>query len=181
MKAISVIVPVYNGQEHLRRCMESILVQLRQEDEILLINDGSTDESEQIIQEYCKRYPTQIRYDTIPHKGVAATRNLGIQKAQKEYILFLDSDDYWDNHLIATIQPYLEQEIELVKFKLQRVSLEGKTLEKVGGATFETINGQEAFNQLAFSDVLLDSPCVYAFQKKLFTREHFSISSRNAA
>lgn len=91
---ISVIVPIYNTEKFLRKCIESIVNQTLQEIEIILINDGSTDNSHNICLEYAEKYPEKIRYINNKNIGCSATRNLGIELAQGEYIAFVDSDDY---------------------------------------------------------------------------------------
>lgn len=91
---ISVIVPIYDTEKFLRKCIESIVNQTLQEIEIILINDGSTDNSHNICLEYAEKYPEKIRYINNKNIGCSATRNLGMELAQGEYIAFVDSDDY---------------------------------------------------------------------------------------
>lgn len=96
---ISIIVPIYNTEKFLRKCIESILNQTLQEIEIILINDGSTDNSHNICLEYAEKYPKKIRYVNNRNIGCSATRNLGIELAQGEYIAFVDSDDYIEKEM----------------------------------------------------------------------------------
>ena len=94
-KILSFIVPVYNAEKYLRCCLDSLLEQdvSKEEYEILCINDGSQDGSLQILQEYAEKYSNIVVIDK-PNEGVSATRNLGIEKAQGEYIWFIDADDW---------------------------------------------------------------------------------------
>ena len=78
MKKISIIIPVYNTAKYLKRCLDSVLAQSYKDFEMVIINDGSTDNSEQIINEYKDKYPDLIRYYNKPITGVASTRNFGI-------------------------------------------------------------------------------------------------------
>lgn len=96
MIKVSVIVPVYNTERYLRRCLDALTGQTLQDIEILLINDGSTDRSFAILSEYQKRFPEKIRVITKENGGQATARNLGIMEAKGEYIGFADSDDYVD-------------------------------------------------------------------------------------
>lgn len=97
MYKVSVLVPVYNTEKTLRKCMDSILVQtIINEIEIVIVNDGSTDKSEIIINEYLNKY-NNISYFKQHNQGLGATRNKGIELAKGEYITFLDSDDWVDN------------------------------------------------------------------------------------
>lgn len=96
MKKVSVIVPVYNSQEYLRDCAESLVQQTLQDIEIIFVNDGSTDESLQILEEYQKQYPDKVIVKSKENGGQASARNLGISIAVGEYIGFVDSDDSVD-------------------------------------------------------------------------------------
>ena len=172
MKKISVIIPVYNTEKYLRKCFDSVINQSYKNIEMVIINDGSKDNSEKIINEYKNKYPDIISYYSKGNTGVADTRNFGIEKAKGDYIMFLDSDDYIDEALFKNLEKYINKDIDLIKFKLQRVDGEGKIIEIVQGATFEKTSGQDGFNKLYGTDVLLDSPCVYLIKKDIFTKNN---------
>ena len=91
---ISIIVPIYNAEKYLKKCIDSLINQTKKEIEIILINDGSTDNSEDIIKEYKDK---RIRYFKNKNQGIGKTRNFGIEKATGKYIMFVDSDDYIEN------------------------------------------------------------------------------------
>ena len=172
MKKISVIIPVYNTEQYLRKCFDSVIAGKYPNLEMVIINDGSSDNSEKIINEYQNKYPEIISYYSKENTGVADTRNFGIEKAKGDYIMFLDSDDYIDEALFKNLEKYINQDIDLIKFKLQRVDREGKLLEIIPGATFKATSGQDGFNKLYGTDVLLDSPCVYLIKKEIFTNNN---------
>ena len=176
MKKISVIIPVYNTEKYLKRCFDSVIEQDYQNLELVIINDGSKDNSELIIKEYKEKYPNLISYYKKENTGVADTRNFGIEKATGDYIMFLDSDDYIDKSLFKNLEEHINNNVELIKFKLQRVDDSGKTLEIVPGATFEQETGEEGFNDLYYTDVLLDSPCVYLIKKDIFLRNNLKFA-----
>lgn len=167
---LSIIIPVFNAENTLKRCLDSVLQQKDDELEIVVINDGSKDLSDEIMQEYKLKYPEIISYYKKQNTGVADTRNYGITKAKGKYIMFLDSDDYIDIDLYSIIKQYIEKNIELIKFKLQRVDENNNIIEKVTGPIFEKTTGEEGFKYLYSSDVLLDSPCVYVMKKDIFIR-----------
>ena len=96
MKKVSVIVPVYNAEKYLERCILSILNQTLNDCEIILINDGSKDSSQEIIDQYKKQYPDKIKTKSITNSGAAEARNVGLKMAKGEFIGFVDSDDYID-------------------------------------------------------------------------------------
>lgn len=90
---VSVIVPVYNNESYVEKCLKSIFVQTYKNIEIIVVNDGSKDESENIIRQLASM-DDRIKYYFQPNKGVSAARNLGIKKAKGDYICFVDGDDF---------------------------------------------------------------------------------------
>ena len=102
MIKISVIVPVYNTEKYLERCIKSIINQSLTDIEIIVINDGSTDNSEQILKNFaCK--DSRIRIINQKNAGLSITRNNGLQIASGEYISFIDSDDYIHKDMIKIL------------------------------------------------------------------------------
>lgn len=99
MAKISVIVPVYNSEKTVKRCIDSVLAQSLNDFELILINDGSTDKSEEICLE-AKRNDSRIKYIRKENGGLSSVRNLGIDIAESEYISFIDSDDYADRDML---------------------------------------------------------------------------------
>lgn len=94
MPKISVIVPVYNVEKYIDKCLKSLTLQTLQGIEIIIVNDGSLDRSIDIIEKYVKENPTKIKYYEKKNGGLSSARNYGIEYATGEYIAFLDSDDY---------------------------------------------------------------------------------------
>lgn len=90
---ITVVVPVYNVEKYLTKCLESIVWQLESFDEVILVNDGSTDQSRSICERYILKY-NYFKLINQENKGLSMARNVGIKHAVSEYIMFLDSDDY---------------------------------------------------------------------------------------
>ena len=90
---ISFIVPVYNAEKTISRCLDSILNQIIKNFEIIIVNDGSTDNVQSIIDEYAINYPAIIKSYEKSNAGPGNTRNYGIEKSSGKYIAFVDSDD----------------------------------------------------------------------------------------
>lgn len=88
---ISIIVPIYNAEKYLKKCLDSLINQTKKELEFILVNDGSTDNSEKIIKSYNDK---RIKYYKNKNQGIGKTRNFGIDKAVGKYLMFTDSDDY---------------------------------------------------------------------------------------
>ena len=94
---VSVIVPVYNTEKYLRRCLDSLVNQTLDDIEIIIIDDKSPDNSALIIDEYKKKYDNKIKViHNKTNKGIGYNRNIGIKKSSGKYIMFIDSDDYLD-------------------------------------------------------------------------------------
>ena len=113
MAQISVIVPVYNTEKYLHRCIDSILAQTYTDFELLLINDGSTDESGEICDEYAKKDSRIVVIHKV-NEGVSIARNTGIKRSSSKYITFIDSDDYIStNYLLNLIEIHEKLNAEL--------------------------------------------------------------------
>lgn len=102
MKNVSIIVPVYNAQNTIKRCCDSILHQTIADIELIIVNDGSTDNSLAICQEI-KNNDHRVKLINIPNSGPANARNVGIQQARGEYIGFVDADDYIDKNMYKNL------------------------------------------------------------------------------
>ncbi len=107
MVDISIIVPIYNAEKFLVECIESLLNQTKQELEFILVNDGSTDQTEEIIKKYKDK---RIKYFKNKNQGIGKTRNFGIDKATGKYIMFVDSDDFLEKDACEKLYKKMEQE-----------------------------------------------------------------------
>jgi glycosyltransferase involved in cell wall biosynthesis len=92
---VSVIIPLYNTEKYIEETINSILKQTYTQLEIVVVDDGSTDQSSTIVKQLQEKYPRIVRYIYQENSGVAVARNTGIEHAKGEYIAFLDSDDLW--------------------------------------------------------------------------------------
>ena len=90
---ISVIVPVYNVENYLEKCLNSLVNQTLEEIEILVINDGSTDDSQKIIEVFQSKFPQKIKAFYKENGGLSDARNFGIDRASGNFLAFVDSDD----------------------------------------------------------------------------------------
>lgn len=116
MAKVSVIIPVYNVEKYVSKCLDSVLSQTFADIEVICVNDGSTDNSLQILTEYADR-DDRIKIITKPNGGLFSARHVGMVSAIGEYILFVDSDDWIDNTLIEkTIDKIRETNVDVVIF-----------------------------------------------------------------
>lgn len=112
---VSVIIPVYNSIAYLRRSVDSVLKQSFEDYEILLIDDGSTDGSEVICDEYAEQYD-RVKAVHQQHRGVSSACNCGIDNAHGKYLMFCDSDDYAEPDWMETLYRYIECEPDAFVF-----------------------------------------------------------------
>lgn len=120
MPQFSIIIPVYNKETFIGSTLQSVLNQTYQDFEVLVINDGSTDESEAKIKEFSDR---RIKYYLTENKGVSAARNLGLEVATADFVTFLDADDRWKPDFLMemwdSIQAYPEQKIHAAAIEVE--------------------------------------------------------------
>lgn len=99
MIKVSIIVPVYNVEKYLTRCLESLVNQTEKDIEIIIVNDGSPDNSQEIIDQYTKKY-SFIKSYIKENGGLSDARNYGLERAKGQYIMFIDSDDYIEKQMV---------------------------------------------------------------------------------
>lgn len=110
MPKVTVIVPVYNVEKYVAKCLDSLLAQTLDEIEIIVVNDGATDGSKEILLEYANKYPEKIKYLEKENGGLSDSRNYGVPYAKGEYIAFLDSDDYIEPEMYEKLYAKAKQE-----------------------------------------------------------------------
>ena len=131
---LSFIVPVYNVAPYLRKCVDSLLAQDYSDYEIILIEDGSTDNSAALCDEIASLSPLHpftrsplIRVIHQVNSGLSAARNTGIAAAKGKYICFVDSDDYWQHNVLAGLIAQIERDnLDVLRFKYQHVNEDGE-------------------------------------------------------
>jgi len=126
----SFIVPVYNVAPYLRKCVDSLLAQDYDSYEIILIDDGSTDGSSSVCDDYVRRVECgkwkveSIRAIHQENGGLSAARNAGLKAAKGEYVCFVDSDDYWEENVLGGLLAQVErEELDVLRFDYQNVRL----------------------------------------------------------
>ena len=107
---LSVIVPVYKAEQTLRKCVDSLLAQTISDLEIILINDGSPDGCEAILDDYAARFPDKIRTKTVSNGGQGRARNFGLELARGDWLGFVDSDDWVQPEMYETLISAAERE-----------------------------------------------------------------------
>lgn len=122
---LSIIAAVYNLEEYLPRCLDALVNQTLKDIEILCVDDGSTDSAPQIIDEYAKKYPDKVKAFHKENGGEFTTRNYGLEKANGEYVTFVDTDDYvelnWAEKLYTAAK---ENDADIAVCGFERIDLE---------------------------------------------------------
>lgn len=125
---ISVVIPVYNVEKYLKQCIDSVMNQDYKELEIILVNDGSTDKSGEICDEYAKQY-SNIKVVHKTNAGLGMARNTGLEHITGEYVTFLDSDDYIDSDLISNLYNGINKNnVDMCKSGFRRITDEKEIL-----------------------------------------------------
>ncbi len=145
MTDISIIVPIYNAEKYIKKCVDSLINQTKKELEFILVNDGSTDKTEEIIKRYKDK---RIKYFKNKNQGIGKTRNFGLTKATGNYIMFLDSDDYLKTTACEELyEKALTSKAEVVVCDFYKVYDDGRE-EKVNLPSFKTSKLKENPNIL---------------------------------
>ena len=140
MKDISIIVPAYNAEKYLEKCLESLVNQTKKNIEIIVINDGSTDDTEKIILEFKERYPEMIKYFFQENSGQSVARNVGIEMAEGKYIAFVDSDDYVSERMFEILyNKAIEKNFDIVASDVNSIYPK-KNVEVSSGIRFESVD-----------------------------------------
>lgn len=171
---LSVIIPVYNTENYIEKCLNSIASQTMKDLEIIIVNDGSKDNSENVINQWIERNKSiDVKYFKKENGGLSDARNFGVQKASGKYISFVDSDDFLEKDLYKNLEQYMDQDIDLIKFKMATYNSNGELIKKMDGPIFEPVTGEEAFEKLCTQDKFLEVACIYLYRKEFFAKENF--------
>ena len=163
---ISVIVPIYNSEKYLKKCVDSILNQTLEDIEIILINDGSKDNSHSICLEYQEKYKEKIKYINNINIGCSATRNLGIKQASAEYITFVDSDDYIEKDMYKDMyNMIIEDKSDLVITGI-KYNQNGKILKK------KLVKKIKNIKDIFSEKTLINYVCAKIFKKSIIEKEN---------
>ncbi len=170
---VSIIVPVYNVENYLAKCLDSLISQTHQNIEILVVNDGSKDQSEQIIQDYAQKYPEKIKPFIKENGGLSDARNFGIDHATGDYLGFVDSDDYVTPTMFEEMVNLAEKhDSKMVICNIQKVDQNGNITQKLTQIPNmpEKIDLDKNFS--VFSDLSYFA-CNKLFKKELFNDKRF--------
>ena len=170
---LTVVIPVYNVEKYLKRCVESVLVQGWHNYDILLVDDGSTDRSPQICDDYVKVYD----FISVIHKengGLSEARNTGISQAKGEYVYFPDSDDWIEPDTFLALAEALEsQEFDIISFNREFVKGEEDAIVSEPEVT-QVFEGKDAFVQMLKHSYITGFANDKIYKKSLFIDNNIS-------
>lgn len=165
---ISVVIPIYNSEKFLSRAIESVVNQTYENIEIILINDGSTDNSLEVCKEYEEK-DKRIKVINKKNSGVSDTRNYGIENSTGQYIMFMDSDDYIDKDMIKDMTDKIDEKTELVisGIKMKYVENEKIVKEKEYTLKDNVYNVNQFLNAmlLDFELICFCGPCCKLYKR----------------
>ena len=165
MPKFSFIVPVYNVEKYVKKCLDSIFDQTFKDFEVIVVNDGTKDNSMNIVKNY------DVKIINQENQGLSVARNNGVKKATGDYIIFIDSDDYIEKDLLKEINKSLENKPDIVRFQVKDI-VDNKEIEykekefigKTGVEAFEIIAGYHYF----------EPAWLYAIKRKYYLDNKFS-------
>ena len=160
---ISVIVPVYNVEEYLEECLESIRQQTFTDIEVILVNDGSTDGSREICERFCQK-DSRFKLINQENQGQSVARNRGVKESIGQYIMFVDSDDVININILEVLLPYMKMDVDIVECRMTRKK-EEFYLNKTSTIVFEGNSKEAILNCIEFKEVK------YCPFTKLYRRE----------
>lgn len=165
MPKFSIIIPVYNVEQYIERTLQSVFEQTYKDYEVIVVNDGTKDNSMDII----KKYPVKVVNQK--NQGLSVARNNGVEKATGKYILFLDSDDYIEKRLLEEVNKSLKNNPDIVRFQIKEVFEGGKKIE-YNEKSFTAKSGQEAFKLITKYHFVENAWC-YAIKREYYLKNSF--------
>lgn len=170
----SVIIPVYNAEAYLHKCIQSVLFQHYPNCEIVLINDGSQDSSGEICNDYAGSYEN-VQVIHQENKGVSEARNAGLRLVKGEYLIFLDSDDYLTDHSLFVINEAIQNaEVDMIVGYWNRFYTNGDVFPEIDYRDIhEIVSGIDFYSKALYQGKLTVGPCCYIYKLKLLKRYNF--------
>lgn len=181
MCKVSIVVPMYNGEKTIGRCLDSLIAQKLNSIEIVVVNDGSKDTGEDIVREYMKK-DERIRLVSQKNAGLGAARNKGIQEAVGEYVGFVDCDDFADAEMFSSMLEAIESTgVSVAICQEKNVYLEGDEIQFINETQFP-INRNTVYTNkeilqwlLNYSYMSLNSMCYKLIKRNVFIDHNIKV------
>ena len=163
----SVIVPIFNVEKYLEKCLDCVVNQTYKNYECILVVDKSSDKSEEIANKYVKKYNWQKVYEE--NTGLAKARNLGVDKSNGDYIIFLDGDDYFEKDLLEKLNNQIKNE-DLIRYQARDII--NNTFVDYPEKNYDTMPGNDAFEKI-INFHYVENAWLYAYNSKFYKKNHF--------
>lgn len=174
----SFVIPVYQTKNYLSECIDSILFQTYSNFEILLIDDGSTDGSSELCEEY-KKKDSRVKVFHKQNEGQGIARNIGVEKAEGEYIIFIDSDDWWDDNNALEKIDRLSNDCDIIFFELKIMGNITKKIDIIDRLNESYSDGKSFMDDLLMKDPSFSwYPVIYAFKKNIWDSNNICFPQR---
>lgn len=168
MVKFSIVVPVYNVEEYLAKCLDSILNQTYRDFEVIVVNDGTPDNSQAIIDKYAKN-DKRIKSYIKKNGGLSDARNFGVKKANGEYLLFVDSDDTINKELLEKINEVIDKDVDVIRYQINKI--DDKSYVDASN-TFTNVTGEEAFIKLIDNSWFVTA-CSSAYRMEYWKKNNY--------
>lgn len=165
MPKFSIIIPVYNVEKYLKKCLDSVFNQTYKDYEVIVVNDGTKDNSMDIVKDY------NVKVINQKNQGLSAARNAGVKVATGDYLIFLDSDDYWEKNILKELSKSLKNNPDLVRFQINEVYEDGRVI-PYQEESFTNLSGPDAFKKIVKYHFVENAWC-YAISKKYYLQNKF--------
>lgn len=165
MPKFSIIVPVYNVEKYIKKCLDSIFSQTFKDYEVIVVNDGTKDKSIEIAKKY------DVKIINQENQGLSEARNNGVKKATGDYIIFVDSDDYIEKDLLKKISESLDNDPDIIRYQVKDII--GSKEINYNEKEFSDKNGKDAF-ELITEYHYFEPAWLYAIKRKYYIDNKFS-------
>ena len=166
MAKLSIIVPIYNVEKYLAKCLDSLIYPDLEDYEIIAVNDGSTDSSGELLSRIAAEHPALIQTVSTPNGGLGHARNVGLAYASGDYVMFVDSDDSLKKNAVPEILALLDGSFDILIFDFVSLNEEGRQFSRSHGCAREG-----TFTLAEYPELLFDMPnaCNKIWRRRLFT------------
>ena len=167
MPKFSIIIPVYNVEKYIKKCLDSVFSQTFKDYEVIVVNDGTKDNSMDIVKDYNVKVVNQ------KNMGLSEARNTGVKNSTGEYIIFLDSDDYIEKDLLKEVNKSLKNKPDLVRYQVKMVWENSDRELDYNEEEFNGKNGVDSFNIIS-SYHFVETAWAYAYRRAYYLKNNFS-------
>ena len=167
MPKFSIIIPVYNVEKYIDGCLKSVMNQTFKDYEVIVVNDGTKDNSMDIVKKY------DVKVIEQKNQGLSAARNTGVKHAKGDYLIFLDSDDSWNKDLLKELSKSIKNNPDVVRFQIQETYENSDDVKPFNEQSFEGKNGVEAFKIISSYHFIENAWC-YAIRRDYYKKNKFT-------